>query len=272
MKYYLMTFSGSLAAVGIYLAAATAHELPRHVRAVGNELRVSVAGKGAPAVVFECFGIANLEIWSRIQNEIARDTRTVSYDHGGHWGSEPGAKPRDARQIALELRAALRNANVPPPYVLVGYSFGGIYIRVFAGLYPEEVAGLVFIDPSQEGFMEYVKAKFPRMNVVTEEDRQKQEEWGCQWESMDQASRAILPPVPMALITGVRTHDPLTRRLVPRWLEEHQKWLKGHPQARHVVTGQSGHEVLLSDPELIVQTIRQVLGAKSAENLPAARN
>ena len=59
-------------------------------------------------------------------------------------------KPRTGYQIATELNAALRSADLQPPYVLVGRSIGGPYIHVFASLYPNEVAGMVFVDPTQE--------------------------------------------------------------------------------------------------------------------------
>jgi hypothetical protein len=121
-----------VSALGIVLAVEAARAMPRHVSAGQNALRMSIVGEGSPTVVFECFGPASLEIWSRIQPEVARLTRTVSYDHGGFWGSEPGPKPRDAQRLAGELRAALQTAGVPPPYLLVGYSFGGPYVRVFA--------------------------------------------------------------------------------------------------------------------------------------------
>src|SRR5262245_39769715 len=81
---------------------------------------------------------------------------------GGHWGSEPGPKPRDARQLALELHSALKQANIPPPYIFVGYSMGGIYSRVFARMFPDEVSGIVFIDPSRRTSWNGWQRNFPK--------------------------------------------------------------------------------------------------------------
>ncbi len=248
----------STAALGLGVAAARA--MPIRVKAGEHQLRLSIQGTGSPTVILESFGPAGLETWNRIQPAIARFTRVVSYDHAGYWASEPGPKPRDATQIAQELRVALRTADLPPPYLLVGYSFGGPYIRVFAGRHPAEVAGLVFVDPTQESFMALLTNRFPEMNVVTEEQYREQSEWGRQWPSMNQARQARLPEVPITLITGAQTHDLLSRHLLPLWQAEHARWLSQFPQAQHLVTTNSGHGVVFTEPELIIEAVREMVG------------
>ena len=75
---------------------------------------------------------------------------SLLYDRAGYGGSDPGPMPRTSHQIATELNALLRNAGEMPPYVLVRPSFGGYNIRVFNGLYSDEVAGIVLADATQE--------------------------------------------------------------------------------------------------------------------------
>jgi pimeloyl-ACP methyl ester carboxylesterase len=243
----------------LVLGIASARDMPQRAHVGDHRLRVSVSGSGSPTVVLETFGPAPLETWNRIQPRIAEFTRVVSYDHAGYWGSEPGPKPRDATRIARELHAMLQAASLPPPYVLVGYSFGGPYIRVFAGLFPDEVAGLVFVDPTQESFMKWLSDHYPEFNRVTEYHRMTQDEWGMQWESMEQAGAARIPFLPMTLITGAATHDPLSRNLLPRWQAEHAKWLDQFPHAKHLVTTNSGHGVVFTEPHLIVNAVRRIV-------------
>ena len=233
--------------------------MPRHVSVGDHRLRVQVSGEGSPAVVFEAFGPTYLEHMGRVQPAVASFTTTVSYDHAGYWGSEPGPKPRNAAQVTSELRLLLQNAGVAPPYILVGFSFGGPYVRVFADRYSEDVAGLVLVDPSQEAFMAWLREEWPTVNRITAEETAEQMEWGCQWDSMNMASNAVMPEVPLTLLTGMRkTDNVFTERVKHRWFASHQAWLAKYPWARHIVTTNSGHAIPLSEPELVVMAIREV--------------
>jgi len=258
MKRFLTLFSATLSLLAIWLWIETLRAMPTTVSSGDHKLRMSVTGHGSPSVVLETFGLAYLETWSKIQPEIAQFAKVVSYDHAGYWGSEPGEKPREAKQIARELHTALCNAGVSPPYLLVGYSFGGPYIRVFASMYPEEVRGLVFVDPAQEKFSAWLKKHFPGMNVVTDEDRQRRDEWGSQEISFAQAREAQLPHVPITLISAAQPGGILLNRLLPEWLRAHRAWLSQYPHARHIVTTNSGHGIIFTEPRLVVDAVREI--------------
>jgi pimeloyl-ACP methyl ester carboxylesterase len=122
----------------------------------GHGLQLLVGGQGSPAVIFEGGFGAGIASWSTVQKDVAAFTQTVSYDRAGLGQSDLGPKPRSAKQIATELHVALQKSGVKPPYVMVGHSFGGIYVRVFADMYPKEVVGMVLIDPSQESFNDWL--------------------------------------------------------------------------------------------------------------------
>jgi pimeloyl-ACP methyl ester carboxylesterase len=251
----------ALPCASFLLAGEVVGELPRRFDAGGHRLRMLVAGRGSPTVILETSGMGPIECWAKVQPAVARFARVVSYDHAGYWGSEPGPRPRDARRIAQELHAALHDARINPPYVLVGYSFGGPIVRVFAGLYPEEVIGLVLVDPSQEAALEWLRDHHPEVNRITEQDVARQDEWGCSWASLDQARAARLSrDLPVTLITCTR-HDgnKLMREVMPVWIDAHKNWLKGVPGARHVVTEKSGHGIVFEEPELVVEAVKEVI-------------
>ena len=86
--------------------------------------------------------------WYWVQEELASTVRSVAYDRAGLGWSRHSRRPRDAQTIAMELRDALHEAAIEPPYVLAGHSFGGLPVRAFADLYPELTAGLVLVDAS----------------------------------------------------------------------------------------------------------------------------
>jgi pimeloyl-ACP methyl ester carboxylesterase len=116
----------------------------------GFSLNLNCTGKGRPTVILESgLGIPAIG-WALVQPKIARFARVCSYDRAGYGWSDAGPFPRTSREIARELHALLRNGRVRPPYVLVGHSFGGFNIRLFNQMDPKDVAGVVFVDASQE--------------------------------------------------------------------------------------------------------------------------
>ncbi len=86
--------------------------------------------------------------WSLVQPDVARLTRVCSYDRAGFGWSDPGPMPRTAGRVADELRVLLECADIRPPFLLVGHSFGGLVMRIFAARHRAEVAGLVLVDPA----------------------------------------------------------------------------------------------------------------------------
>ncbi|MFW6056926.1 MAG: alpha/beta hydrolase [Chloroflexota bacterium] len=119
----------------------------RLIDAAGTRLYVRVKGDDTPVVVIEpALGSPAAEWW-HIQEELARTTTVVTYDRAGYGWSRPGTRPRTGRQVVEELHTMLHNAALPGPYILVGHSQGGLYMQLFGRLYPDEVAGAVFLDP-----------------------------------------------------------------------------------------------------------------------------
>jgi pimeloyl-ACP methyl ester carboxylesterase len=113
----------------------------------GRRLHLQESGQGSPVVVLEA-GIAATSLsWRTVQKEIARFTRVISYDRAGlGWSDAAMARPTTV-PLVDDLRALLRSAEAPPPYILVGHSFGALIVRAYAGRYPDEVAGIALVDP-----------------------------------------------------------------------------------------------------------------------------
>jgi pimeloyl-ACP methyl ester carboxylesterase len=138
----------------IYQAIATEIDQRRYpppgelVEVGDHRLHIHCVGEGSPTVILESTSGGTSANWAWVQPEVAKTTRVCAYDRGGRGWSELGPQPRDAIQIAGELHALLRNADVPAPYVLVGHSAGGLFIREYAEQYPNEVAGMVLLDAS----------------------------------------------------------------------------------------------------------------------------
>ncbi len=116
------------------------------VRVDAHRLNMYCAGTGSPTVVFDSGWEDWAPAWIIVQPAVARWTRTCTYDRAGAGFSDPGPMPRTSVRIADDLHAALHNAGIPGPYILVGHSFGSYNMRTFVDRYPSEVAGLVLVD------------------------------------------------------------------------------------------------------------------------------
>ncbi len=230
----------------------------------GHSLNLLTGGQGSPAVVFEGGFGAGIASWSTVQKEVAAFARTVSYDRAGLGQSELGPKPRTAKQVATELHTALEKAGVKPPYVLVGHSFGGIYVRVFAEMYPKEVVGLVLLDPSQESYNEWLKKNHParlkdaQAQIAQSPEGVRAEDAATEASYAEARASKVPPGVFVTLLSATEDETmPADARRV--WIEKHKEWLATVPGARHIVVEKTGHFIQAQQPKLVIDTIRQAL-------------
>lgn len=138
-----------------YQGIATARDLQRYpppgqlVEVGGYKLHLYSQGEnlGNPTVILLSCGDCLTPNWGWVQPAVAQLTRVVAYDRAGFGWSEPAPTPRTPDQRVAELRIALQTAGIPAPYLLVGHSYGGLLANLFAARYPNEVAGMVLLDP-----------------------------------------------------------------------------------------------------------------------------
>jgi len=113
----------------------------------GSRFYLLEKGIGTPTILFEA-GIAATNLnWRELQNTVADFAHTVAYDRSGLGWSSRSLSPRTPGNIAQELHNMLAAAGIKPPFILVGHSFGGLVMRRYALLYPEDVLGVVLVDP-----------------------------------------------------------------------------------------------------------------------------
>jgi pimeloyl-ACP methyl ester carboxylesterase len=125
-------------------------QVGRSIDIGGRTLNVFCSGEGSPAVILDAGSGNSGFAWSHIQPEIAKLTRACWFDRAGYGWSDPGPFPRNSEAMARELHELLRRADIAVPYLFVGHSLGGLNARVYNGLYPTELAGMVLVDASHE--------------------------------------------------------------------------------------------------------------------------
>ena len=136
----------------VYQATATARDASafpppgQRIDVGGYSLHLYCLGEGTPTVILDAANQGTVSNWAWIQPELARTTRVCAYDRAGLGWSDLGPEPQDVQQNAAALHTLLEKAGVQPPYVLVGHSLGGLYVRMYAEMYPAEVVGMALIE------------------------------------------------------------------------------------------------------------------------------
>lgn len=167
--YYLVGLLLLLATAPVYHAIASAIERRRppgrHIAVNGRRLHVVVLGAGqpGPTVVVETGRSNPAAMWLPLAEEISRFAPVLVYDRPGYGWSDPATgAPRTPEEITGTVHTLLAEMGLPGPYLLVGHSQGGLYARLFAARYPEQVAGLVLVDPTHDG----VARRFPEYSTA----------------------------------------------------------------------------------------------------------
>lgn len=286
---------------GVLLVSSAVRAKDVLVRVNGRAVHLDVVAPTAPnpqlpAVVFESgLGGAGTRDWRRVVPVMSPSARFVRYDRPGLGTSEPDDETPTPRHIADVLHEALKEAGIAPPYLLVGHSLGGARIRMFAALYPGDVAGLVFVDPT---------ADFLR-NGPDDDLRDVFRPLGLGKKEQDEmrAAQSLPPNVPPAIAAELKVAQDLTDEGFPdfktlpplpdvpvvvlagesdaewptampglsfdfaRWVRQWQvvrinalrRFAESLPDGTFLETPDSSHAVHNSEPELVVWAIQRAM-------------
>jgi pimeloyl-ACP methyl ester carboxylesterase len=230
----------------------------RNVLVDGHVMHLEVTGRAdGPTIVFEAGYETTLRTWTGLRLLLSDDARLVAYDRPGLGESAPCPRPETGRRVSEELHEALRLAGISPPYVLVGLSLGGPFIRVFTSQYPAEVSALVFVDPAHERFVERMKRELPETWAAMIRDGVPT---GPAIDSTyaQAAASDPLPPIPIVVLT----RDDFGRgppELLRIWTEVNREWAAGMPTARHLVVPRSGHLIHMDQPSFVANIVRDMV-------------
>lgn len=252
----------------------------------GRKLSLLTLGQGSPTVVIEVgMGApgAHDPEWHAVIKEISKTNRVCIYDRAGLGKSDPvPTLPRTSLDVANDLNALLTKANVPGPYLLVGHSFGGLYVRMFASRYSEKVAGMVLVDATPPDMDEKWLASFPPPSADEPESLRRGRAYlsgranpASNPEQIDRrASEAQvraagdLGAKPLVILTHCskfRVEASLPEEVSLKMEEIYQqlqadlKRLSSNSTLQQSANG--GHGLHAEDPELVIQGIRQALDA-----------
>jgi pimeloyl-ACP methyl ester carboxylesterase len=255
------------AAACLGATSGCAHAAQGHKVDIGGyRLRLHCAGQGSPVVVMDSGLGDTMETWADVWPDVKEFTRVCVYDRAGLGKSDEGPVPRTSQRIADELHGLLGMARVPAPYLLVGHSFGGLNVRLFAAEHPDQVAGLVLVEATHEDYPRREKelrslADKRRIETsLTLAPPAARSEYESLGASADQLRAAgPLPDVPVVVITAAHCCE--TEALTRAWMELQKDLVSRSPKARQVIAGESGHYVPFDQPGLIVDALRDMVAS-----------
>jgi pimeloyl-ACP methyl ester carboxylesterase len=265
----------------------------------GRRLYLECHGQGSPTVVLVSGYGDTGRVWSLDLPEfpqppvlpaVAGFTRVCAYDRPGtlldpddpttRSRSDPVPQPRAADDTVADLHALLRAAAVPGPYVLAAHSLGGLYARLYAATYPDEVVGVVLVDAASE----YVRAALPpeawafaAANAgvpppgLADDPEAERADFGAAYDAMERAA-AAQPLHQLPLVVLSRGHEDeappeVLANLPPGFVDAMAvAWRAGQarlaalvPDARQVIASESGHYIHVEQPQLVIEAVRQVV-------------
>jgi len=239
----------------------------------GRYLWYEYAGTQTPTVVFDAGFATDSETWNLVWADVIALTGAFRYDRAGVGQSDPASYPRTSYDIISELRALLAHAHIPPPYILVGHSFGGLNMQLYAQCFPLEVVGLVLVDsmlggqsdvlcvilpperPDEDAELRALRKELMSDNPILPENINVKA-------SEKQVCVGTFPVhLPVTAISSTVSDFPagIAKRADNNMLVLIRKFLSQFAHSRHIFAENSGHYIQLDRPDIVIASIQEMV-------------
>lgn len=254
--------------LGIALVAACGSTVPARVDTVdGHHVEVATTGTGGSAtVVFEAGLGDDWTPWDRVADQVAQHARVFAYSRPGYGASDAPWTPRNPAQIVEELRALLAYEGYAPPYLLVGHSTGGTYMELFARSHPDEVVGVVLVDPRPHDFLAVCEAAeldqcgIPEAILVTQAPAVIAEYRAFAAASAEIEAAGPFGAYPVRVLTA--TVHPVSPAREELWASMLAALAADAPDGEQIIVEGSSHYIQLDRPDIVADTIVGLLGTE----------
>ncbi|TPV97208.1 MAG: alpha/beta hydrolase [Myxococcales bacterium FL481] len=234
-------------------------------------------GQGEAIVVFESGMGGAKDVWAQHWPTVGGMARYFAYDRPRQGQSRSRNETRDGLTIVNELHALLRAAELPPPYILVGGSMGGMYMELYARTYPQDVRGVVLVESRAATVTQRCEETGSPCDPATPlgrflaPRRFKGEVKAMKATEAQVQAAPPFPEVPLAVLTGTQARR-REGEFMTVWIETQQELAELSPISKHIVCDTCSHGLHIDRPDLLIDALEWVLeaSAESAGELAAS--
>lgn len=268
------------AAVAATLCTANAsqpNEPADMISVAGHQVNMVRMGSGTYTVIFESGFGSDLTVWRNVAPAIAKSAQVVAYSRAGHGKSAAKPGERTVQANTADLEQMIAAAQLRPPFILVGHSYGGFLIRDFAAKNPAKVAGMVFVEASDERLETELRKIDPAKTAqdtkllegyIPPKYKAELKHVQAILDSGKLTTAGPLPDVPVAVLTSTMKHEQPEFLMhspagMKTWRSLHESFFRQFSNGVHTVASNAGHNIHLEQPQLVIAAIEQVMAMAS---------
>jgi len=242
----------------------------------GRSLYSCIYGKGFPTTVLVSGFGAPQAYWNPVVPDLAAQTTVLTYDRAGIGKSEIGELPTHGKQAAIDLHTLLNKLSLPKPYIVVGHSYGGSVVRLFASMYPDDIGGIILEDSQYEGLLEEQRKILEGKDLERLEEMvskfatpdNPKTEGDYRYITMEQVKNSKpLPQVPFVVLTaGDRSKgmppifsEKASKKIAELGMETQKKVAAMIPGGKHIIVNDVGHNIHLEKPEALITPVIEMI-------------
>lgn len=226
-----------------------------------------ILGVGNPTVIFN--SNTDMDSWVKVLPEVAKFTKVFADNRPGHGSSKPAMGQNTGKRVVERLHRLLEKTGQQPPYILVGHSYSGLFTNLFARTYPDEVAGVVFVDASHPDQEDWWHKHRPIESMIGYEIAKKSYNWEVfDFERVADDIKAAgpFPDIPVIVITAGKKWILDTQAWREQWMKFQQDLTALSPQGKQVIAAESGHFIQDQQPEVVIDAIMEIVEQVRKQN------